>query len=500
MKIAILWVGCFVLAFAFYCEGAFSESPSGERPNIVFLISDDHGADIPDSARKVNSRTPALESLAAAGVRFANAYVSSPQCSPSRAAIITGRSPHATGTSRLHSTLTTEYETIIEVLKRAGYYTGAFRKVHLGESFQSRWDFYGGDDVPFEKFFRERPQDKPFFLWIGFQDPHRPYKPGSIPRHHNPADLNVPAFLPDTLAVRRDLADYYDEISRMDSEVAQITSLLDKEGLTKTTLVVFTGDNGMPFPGAKGSLYDSGVHVPLIFRWPGRIPAGQTRGEVVSLLDLAPTWIEVSGAKPLPRMEGQSLFPSLMANSISDNRPAFFERNWHDNLDLIRGVRFDGHLLIQNFRPELPYVPTLDLAESPTWIAIQELHRQGTLTAALEKRYFAKPRPEVELYNLDKDPFQLNNLAADPAQASTIHNLQQMLSEWMVKTNDFLPPPIPQPRGAHGESVNEALTNFQKAIDLQLQFDTITQNYDCHLAVRRAGFNFEDGSVAGRLE
>jgi arylsulfatase A-like enzyme len=340
---------------------------------------------------------------------------------------------------------------VIDALRRAGYYIGAYYKVHLGEKFQSRWQFYGGKEVPYEKFFQERPKDQPFFLWIGFDDPHRPYQHGSISPSFDPAKIRVPGFLPDTSEVRRDLADYYDEISRMDGDVARILSLLDSNELSKNTLVVFTGDNGMPFPGAKGSLYHAGVHIPLIVRWPEHVAAGQISNEVVSLIDLAPTWLEAAGVKLLPRLEGQSLLPLLTGKSTTRNRPAFFERNWHDNLDLIRGVRSEKYLLIQNYRPEVPYPPALDLANSPSWMAIQQLHNEKKLPTELEQRYFASPRPEVELYDLEADPFQLKNLAADSSQKQVVQNLQQLLSDWMISTNDFLQPPIPPKRGLHGE-------------------------------------------------
>jgi arylsulfatase A-like enzyme len=189
----------------------------------------------------------------------------------------------------------------------------------------------------------------------------------------------------------------------------------------------------------------------LIVRWPGHVAAGQINNEVVSLVDLVPTWLEVAGVKLLPHLEGQSLLPILTGKSRARNRPAFFERNWHDNLDFIRGIRSGKYLLIQNYRPELPYPPTLDLANSPSWIAIQRLHNDKKLSAELEQRYFASPRPEVELYDLEEDPFQLKNLAGDPSQKDLIQKLQQLLSDWMISTNDFLQPPIPPKRGLHGE-------------------------------------------------
>ena len=414
-----------------------------DRPNILFLISDDHSAGDLGVTGNRSIETPALDRLAAEGVLFESAYAASPQCSPSRAAIATGRSPHATGTSRLHATLRPEHDTVIDMLKRAGYHVAAFRKVHLGEPFQSHWDRYAGDDVPFETFFRQRPKGRPFFLWIGFHDPHRPYE-GHPPA---PPGIQVPAFLPDTPAVRGDLADYQAEIERMDREIAQVLQLLEREGLTRSTLVVFAGDNGMPFPGAKGSLYDPGVRVPLLARWPGRIAPGAVRDDVVSLLDLAPTWLAAAGLPADPRMEGRNLLAAP-----AGERTVFFERNWHDNLDFIRGVRGGRHLLLHNFRPEIPYRPTDDLAESPAWKAIEALHRQKKLSPALERRYFAVPRPVVELYDLETDP--LRDLAADPAEAPRVRALEQALSDWMVATNDFLPPPIQPKRGEHGEAVH----------------------------------------------
>ncbi|HEY7160928.1 MAG TPA: sulfatase-like hydrolase/transferase, partial [Acidobacteriota bacterium] len=197
-----------LLAFLFLLTSCKSAplNPAESKPNILLLISDDQSADDLGIVGKARPHTPALDALAASGVRFVNAYTSSPQCSPSRAALITGRSSHATGTSRLHSALTSEHETLIEALQRSGYFVGAFRKVHLGESFQSRWNFYGDDAAPFDQFFQKRPRNKPFFLWVGFHDPHRPYKENAFSPPQNPAEVTVPGFLPDNDAVRKDLA------------------------------------------------------------------------------------------------------------------------------------------------------------------------------------------------------------------------------------------------------------------------------------------------------
>jgi arylsulfatase A-like enzyme len=437
-------LSCAIL-FAFACGSPGRATPARRavdaRPNILFLISDDHSSGDLGVAGNRSIHTPALDRLAAEGALFTSAYTTSPQCSPARAAIATGRSPHATGTSRLHATLTAEHDTVIDMLKRSGYHVAALRKVHLGEPFQSHWDFYGGDEVPLERFFLQRPKDRPFFLWVGFHDPHRPYDM----HPPAPADIQVPSYLPDTPAVRGDLADYQAEIERMDKEVAEVLALVERAGLSQSTLVLFAGDNGMPFPGAKGSLYDPGVRVPLIARWPGHVAAGSRRDDPVSLLDLAPTWLEAAGIAVPPLMEGRSLVAAP-----SEGRAVFFERNWHDNLDFIRGVRRGRFLLLHNFRPEIPYRPTDDLAESPSWKAIEDKHRQKQLPTALDSRYFASPRPAVELYDLAAD--SLRDVAVE--QPAEVHALEQVLSDWMVATSDFLPPPIQPPRGEHGEHIH----------------------------------------------
>jgi arylsulfatase A-like enzyme len=437
---------------------ATAPTASRDRPNIVFLISDDHGAADLGCYGNAAVRTPHLDALARRGLRYERAYATSPQCSPSRTSIITGRTPHATGTSRLHAPLRRQQPTVIEALKRTGYYLGAYRKLHLGEEMEKRFDFHGGTKEPFSTFFERRPADRPFFLHVGFDDPHRPYAPGAFTPPHDPAKVIVPSFLPDAPEVRRDLAHYYDEIARMDAEVGEILALLEKHGLAGNTLVFFAGDHGMPFPGAKGSLYEPGVRVPLLFVWPEKLAPGSVSQDLVSLLDLAPTWLELAGLPPLARIEGRSLVPRALAlagrpTGDATRPPAaeavFMERNWHDNLDLVRAVRTRRHKLIRNYLAHRPYQPTEDLANSPTWKSLLALHRRGRLAAHHRQRFFLPRRPEVELYDLQVDPEEKKNLAADPRHATVLRELDERLSRWMRVTNDFLPPPLGEYPAAH---------------------------------------------------
>jgi len=410
-------------------------------PNIVFLISDDHSAADLGCYGNPAVATPNLDRLAGQGVRFDSAFVSSPQCSPNRSSILSGCAPHTIGTSRLHSPYPPHEPSIVEMLKQRGYYAGAYRKVHQGEVFDRRFDFRAGDQEPFPSFFDRRPADRPFYLHVGFHDPHRPYRKGAFSPPHDPARARVPDFLPDTAAVREDLALYYDEIARLDSQAGEILRILEKLGLAENTLVMFTGDNGMPFPRAKGTLYDSGIRVPLIARWPGRIRAGTVTRELVSSVDLPVTWLEMAGLARPAKMQGRSLLPLFERAENGFRETVFAERNWHNNFDPMRAVRTRRHKLIYNARPELPYRPIADLEASPSWASY--LAESRSPAGALRPHHWqllAPVRPLLELYDLQKDPGEFHNLATDPAHAALRRELEYRLSDWMHETQDFLPP------------------------------------------------------------
>jgi N-sulfoglucosamine sulfohydrolase len=420
---------------------AMAQTPP-PRPNIVFLISDDHTAADLGCYGNAHLHTPNLDRLAARGARFTNCFVTSPQCSPNRSAIFTGCTAHSTGTSRLHTPMPPWEKTYVDALKERGYYTGAYRKVHQGDDFNRRFDFYRpAKDAPFAEFFDRRPANQPFFLHIGFTDPHRPYVPKAFDPPHDRAKVRVPNFLPDTPEIREDLGMYADFIARMDSECGQLVALLEARGLADNTIVFFTGDNGMPFPGAKGTCYDPGLHVPLLVHWPGRAQ-GVVRSELISHVDLPATWLDLAGAPAPAKMQGRS-FRRLLDGAAYQKRDAVFsERNWHDNFDPIRSIRTERYKLIFNAAPHFPYRPAWDLADSLTWKSYQDLARKGKLSST-HGRLVQPSRPMVELYDLAADPDEFHNLADSPAHTSVRLELQKKLGEWMEKTYDFLPPTAP---------------------------------------------------------
>lgn len=413
---------------------------SGSRPpNLLFLISDDHSA--PDLGCHGNAavRTPNLDRLAAQGARFSNCFVSSPQCSPNRSSIFTGCTPHTTATSRLHTPMPPWEPSILEALRTRGYFTGASRKVHQGAAFEKRFDYYDRTGRPVTAFFDKLPKDRPFWYQVGFTDPHRPYMPGAFTPPHDPSSVIVPPFLPDVPEVRQDLAHYYDFISRMDAECGEVLSELDRRGQADNTLVIFTGDNGMPFPRAKGTCYDPGIRVPLIARWPGRIKPGTSSDALIAHVDLAPTWLEAAGIAKPEKMQGRSFLDVAAGKSTGVRTEVFSERNWHDNFDPIRSVRTATHKLIFNAAPHFPYRPAWDLADSPSWAAMRRLSRRGGLPPAA-MQLFRPSRPMLEVYDLRADPNEVNNIADAPGESDTVKDLLQKLSRWMHETYDYLPP------------------------------------------------------------
>ena len=424
---------------------AAAQSTTTRPPNIVFLISDDHTAADLGCYGNSHVHTPNLDKLAREGARFANCFVTSPQCSPNRSAIFTGCTAHTTNTSRLHTPMPPWEKSYVDILKERGYFIGAFRKVHQGNEFNKRFDFYeAGRNAKFEAFFDKAPKDKPFFLHVGFTDPHRPYTKGAFTPPHDPAKVRLPNFLPDTPAIREDLAHYHDFIARMDAECGALLALLESRGLASNTVVFFTGDNGMPFPGAKGTCYDPGIHVPLIVKWPGLTKPGEVRTELISHVDLAPTWLDIAGAAVPPKMQGEIFTGLWKSRGFIPRDSVFSERNWHDNFDPIRSVRTQKFKLIFNAAPHFPYRPAWDLEGSPTWASYQAAARRPGFKQQ-HTRLLQPARPVVEMYDLTKDPDEFNNIANDPAYAKDKQDLLKRLSDWMHDTYDYLPPAFARP-------------------------------------------------------
>ncbi len=452
-------VACFVAVL----WGVSGAARAEDRPNIVLILADDLGAEDLGPFGTQRARTPNLDRLAARGMCLDRAFVTASSCSPSRSSLITARYPHATGAEELHWPLPASQKTFVEELRAAGYWTAAAGKWHLGGAVKDRFDMVreanpagyalaagktrleaGGRSAAqagcdqWVPILRERPRDRPFFLWLASLDPHRDYQAGTIPAPHRPEDVTVPACLPDTPAVREDLARYYDEITRLDGFVGDVVAELERQGVANSTLIVFLSDNGRPFPRGKTTLYDGGVRTPMIVCWPGHVPAGARSGALLSTVDLGPTFLELAGAAPLGTAQGVSAVKLLTDPNARVRTYAFSERNWHDYEAHGRSVRTERFRYIRNDDASLNLNPPADAVRSPTFQEMRRLRDEGALSP-LQRSVFEAPRPVEELYDLQNDPEEQHNLAGDPAHAETLRALRKALEEWSRETND--PPP-----------------------------------------------------------
>jgi arylsulfatase A-like enzyme len=367
------------------------------------------------------------------------AFGTSPQCSPSRISTLTGKYPHATGTEDLHVPLPATERILPSYLQDRGYFTGHMAKRHYGPNADRQFQWYAPATADSVSAFLDASGTRPFFLWVGFHEPHRPYRAGTPADPHSPAQVAVPPHLADTPETRVDLALYYDAISRMDRAIGGILAELDRRKLRDNTLVVFLSDNGAPFPREKGTLYDSGTRTPLVFSWPRVIRASAVydRG-LVSTIDLAPTILELAGTAAPQAMQGRSLRGLFSRPDSYPGRPyVFTERNWHDCDEHQRAVRTSRFKLIRtDAYSELPLCTAADIGASPSFLALRARAKAGRLTPA-QRRLFEAPRARIELYDLDADPWELRNVADEPAYAKEVRKLAGVLQEWIEQSKDF---------------------------------------------------------------
>jgi N-sulfoglucosamine sulfohydrolase len=445
-------------------------------PNILLVLSDDQSWAHLGCYGNPDIRTPNIDAFAKDAMRFDRYYVGTPQCVPSRATLMTGRSAIAVQNTRFSAPLAAEYKTYMETLKdKAGYFTGvAGRNYHLDGSalppesatvfekyelktFAKRLDFVktaGTRDAmiaQYKEFLDAVPKGKPFVLQLCFSDPHRPLDKNAIEKPHDPTKLKLPPFYPDTKLVREDFARYYDEISRFDADVGTVLAELKKRALDGNTLVVVSADNGASQFRGKGTLNEFGIHCPMLVRWPGQVKAGTTTAELISGEDLAPTFLASAGLEAPKEMSGQSFLPLLQGEKYTAREYVFAQRGAHGSglptnsaaFDLGRCVVSKKYKLIYNALWQIPYHP-VDFANDEMWRELVQMHKAGKLSPEHSALYFADRRPMFELYDLEADPHELKNIAGTP-DATEEKKLNAVLQEWMILQRDFVPLPVPPP-------------------------------------------------------
>lgn len=420
---------------------------TGDRPNIILFIADDVGWDDIGCYGSPAVLTPNIDRIAREGVRFDNVYLTASSCSPSRTSIISGRYPHNTGAAELHTPLPADVPIFPELLRKAGYYTAQAGKWHMGESAKRGFDVVhdngkkngDGGEMMWLDVVRARPEGKPFFMWFASFDAHRPWGSNDFSGKNDPAEIQPPPWLANTGNTKEDLARYYDEITRFDYYIGQVEDALQKQGVLDNTLLIIMSDNGRPFPRSKTRVYDSGMKTPFIVKWNKGLPRKRlVSSSLVSVIDIAPTLLEVCGVEATSGFQGRS-FAKVLRDPASEFRHyVFSEHNWHDYEALERMVRTKDHLYVLNLRPHLSNPGPADSNGSPSFQDLREIRDAGKLTAA-QADIFMIPRPVEELYDCRKDPMQLVNVASLAEYQSKLEGMRTIMKQWREETADTTP-------------------------------------------------------------
>lgn len=452
MKRFSLWLGCSI----FFAAAPVMAQTKAKLPNILWVTCEDMGPHLGCYGDKF-ATTPNLDRLAARSLRYRVCWSNAPVCAPARTTIISGMYPPSTGSEHMRSmTQLPESMFMFPVyLRRLGYYcTNNVKEDYNLEKTAPRSPLAKGakrgfvwDESSNKAHWKNRAPGQPFFAVFNFTITHesqirkRPHK-----LIHDPAKVRIPAYHPDTPEVRHDWAQYYDNITVMDKQVGAILRELEEAGLLEDTIIFFFSDHGSGMPRNKRWPYDCGLHVPLIVSVPERFrslaskdyaPGGET-GRLVSFVDLAPTLLSLAGSRPPEHMQGEA-FLGPHARAPRKYLHGFRGR-MDERYDFVRSVRDERYVYIRNYMPHKIQGQHLDyMWQTPTTPVWERLFKEGKLTPA--QAFFWKPRPPEELYDLDTDRDEVNNLAGSAKHEDILKRLREAHRDHVFKVRDlgFLP-------------------------------------------------------------
>ncbi|UCC97157.1 MAG: sulfatase [Phycisphaerales bacterium] len=430
----------------------FAAETPGNRPNILWILSEDISPDL--SCYGVPAvQTPNLDKLAAQGIRFTRAFTTAPVCSASRSAMITGMFQTTVGIHNHRShrddgyTLPEPVRLITDYFRQAGYFTANVKTAAPGVAGSGKTDFNFKFKKPFDGTdWNQRKTGQPFFAQLSISMTHRgghwKNLRQKLDNPVDPAAVKLPPYYPDHPVAREDWATYLNSIQMMDQYVGKILKRLDDEALADNTVVIFIGDHGRCHVRGKQWLYDGGIHIPMIVRWPGKLDAKQVCDNLVSAIDISATILQIAGIEPPKHLEGKLFLESdrdgvWKPADVHDYIIAARDR-CDETVDRIRCVRTKQYKYIRNFMPERPYTQRNDYKERsyPMLPLMRKLHAQGKLTA-VQALFMAPRRPDEELYDLTKDPWEINNLAASPQHQATLKTMRGILDKWIADTGDM---------------------------------------------------------------
>lgn len=436
-------------------------SKEEQKPNILLIMSDNQSWNHVGAYGDNVVKTPTIDHLAKGGIRFTHAFCASPSCTPARAALLTGQEIwRLKEGANLWGTLPIEFKVYPDLLEENGYKVGYEGKGWGPGNFQvsGRKRNPGGDlHKNFASFLESNKKNgsQPWTYWFSSKDPHRPYEPGSGKKAGiDPAKVVVPSYLPDTPETRNDIADYYASIQHFDQQVNELIQQLKESGHYDNTLIVVCSDNGWQMPRGLANLYDFGTRVPLIVSWPGKIAPATVSDRIVSLNNLAPTFLEMAGVEIPEEMTAKSILATLLSEKRNkentDQEFVVMGRERHAYVRQhglgypARAIRTTQYLYIKNYESERwpagdpPLYGDVDAHmlhyPSPTKLYLLK-NRNEKSTKPLFELGFAK-RPAEELYDLQKDPDQLVNIAKNPSYQKIRNQLSLKMTRYLTETKD----------------------------------------------------------------
>ncbi|WP_199240645.1 sulfatase [Tamlana fucoidanivorans] len=440
------------------CEKETKKRKNSKKPNILILMSDNHSWNHLGAYGNEVLKTPNIDAVANKGVQFENAYCASPSCSPARAAMLTGQDVWRLGEgANLWASFPKE-KVYTKLMSEAGYHVGIEGKGWgPGNASENGWEYNPGGERydSFEEFYNEIEKGQPWMYWYSSRDPHRPFRRNGWKKSGlDLSKIKVPSYLPDSEEVRKDIADYYNEIQLFDKEVASYLALVGEMGELENTIVIICSDNGWQMPRGLANLYDAGTKIPLIISWPKHYKGGREITDFVSLNDFAPTFLELAGIKVPEEMTAKSLLPILTSNDegrieeerdffvMARERHAFVRKNGLGYPG--RAIRTDDYLYIRNYESDRwpagdpPLYGDVDahMLQYPCATKFYILEHQNKDEI---KPYFDlafSKRPYEELFDLKNDPEQINNVAGNPKYAKIKEELSNKLTDYLVKTGD----------------------------------------------------------------
>jgi arylsulfatase A-like enzyme len=440
----------YLLGSAAAAAGAQTPGPrsTGRPPNILWILAEDMGPQLACYGEPL-IQTPNLDRMARDGARFTRAFTTAPVCSASRSALATGMFQTTTGCHN-HRTihkkpLPAGVRLLTDRLREAGYFTvlsapppGEKRGGGTGARGSGKTDYNFTASQPFDDFdWSRRPSGKPFFAQLTIQESHKgigwPLGRKLTPRIDQ-AKLNLPPYWPDHRVARDEYANYLEAIQLADRYVGDVFKRLDEEKLADNTLVFFMGDNGSCLFRGKQFLYDGGIHVPLLVRWPGKVQPGTVREDLISGVDLVGATLAAAGLEVPRDLHGRD----FLGDAVPRRERIFAARDRCDTaIERMRCVRDTRYKYIRNFLPAIPYMQANPYKEKeyPTWNLVKQLKTEGKLTP-VQALFAADSKPVEELYDLQSDPHEVRNLAGDPAQNDRLLSLRKLVDDWIVETGD----------------------------------------------------------------